>query len=235
MNWKEEWDFTKWELERALLGTSFRECSWYWKIVRLLGTVIVIIGVIVFLTAPQWGTSTYDVTQKLNAPAPMTGRKTLRAENNRVYVFGEEMCAVNVYSQDGTFLFCVRGERNQNGLAKFFLHENDIYIVSRMRNAVRFNENGDYLEITDESLIDEVNAGTVPSYAKAFTDGEIQYQAFLNKVYRIAGGQKTLFAETPLYLYYIHSPILGWISALLGALLRELPEKIYRRKSMNGT
>ena len=231
MKWKEEWDFTKWELKRALLGTSFHEFSWLWKSVHLIGTVILIIGIIVFLTAPQMGTSTYDVTEKLDTPAPMIGRKTLLAENNRVYVFGEAMCAVNVYCQDGTFLFCVRGERNQNGLATFFLHETDIYIISRMGNAVRFSENGDYLEITDESLIDYLDGDDYPPYVDTVTDGKIQYQAFLNKVYRIEGGQKIVFAETPLYLYYLKSPVLGLISSMLGGLLRALPNKIYKRKS----
>lgn len=234
MKWKEEWGFTKWEIKRALLGTSFHELNWLWRIISLIGTIIFVIGIIVFLTAPQMGTSTYDVTKKLEAPAPMIGRKTILVENNRVYVFGEEMCAVNVYSQDGTFLFCVRGERNQNGLAAFFLYETDIYIVSRKGNAVRFSENGDYLEITDESLIAELNVGDYPPYVDTATDGEIQYWASLNKVYRIAGGQKTVFAETPLYLYYFNSPVFGWISFALGGLLRELPGKIYKRKSRNG-
>lgn len=60
-----------------------------------------------FPLGPQWGRSTYDYTQTLTEPQPIC-KGQVQAENGRVYVFSEELCAVNAYTEEGDFLFCVR-------------------------------------------------------------------------------------------------------------------------------
>lgn len=142
---------------------------------------------------------------------------------------------MNVYEETGKFLFCVRSERNQNGLAVFFLHGTDIYLISRQGTTAHFNENGDYLGGAGDDLQAALEQIDSLPHADEATDGEVRYQAVRNKVYRIDGAQKTIFAQTPLASYCVHSPLFGLLLLLLGSLLQGLPRMICKWKNKRRT
>ena len=103
---------------------------------RILGGMLFLLGVISFLLGPQHGTSSYDYTQTLTNPQPICGGK-IQAGNGRIYLFNEELCSVNVYAENGDFIFCVRGSRFQNGLATFNVIE-DLGIFIEGRNHILY-------------------------------------------------------------------------------------------------
>ena len=265
------------------------------KMLIMIGKILAVIGVVVFITSRQNGTSHYDYTETLSQPQPMSGHTTLLAENDRVYVFSEAMSAVNVYEESGAFLFCVRGERNQNGIGEMFLFGTDIYIVSRNDVIFRFDENGTYLGRADRDWLydqndqkmmslyvatggvhktpvffddtgvwhyawyDDIQARMLFYYdgvrlkelgevepmkngriamndclyadsSYSITDENVAYNVLSNQVYQVVGNEETVFAETPLYQYYMKSPTLGWITGLLGTIMIALGTKLYKQK-----
>lgn len=238
--------FELWKLTRAVFGARFNGRAFLRKAMDVLGTIMLLVGIAVFLTAQHWGTSSYDYTVKLDEPQPITGGSTLIAANDRVYVFSERMCAVNVYCVSGEFLFCVRGAREQNGKAYMSLSGTDINIISRRHTPFRFDENGIYRGRRGNVLPDvrqmafevgrakegdtlpdaEIKGYTAAADKSVMAAGDAVYSIRLNKVYRTVSGDSSVFASTPLYLYYMKSPILGWLTALLGGLLRILSEKL---------
>lgn len=295
MKLRELFKFEMWRFATECLNKDFYEMSILCRLLTVLGSAMIVLGVTVFVTAPQWGTSSYNYTVKLEAPQPILSGSCLLAANDRVYVFSEEMCAVNVYGESGEFLFCVRGPRAQNGKAIMFLSGTDIYIVSRKHVLYRFDENGVYrgradgsslydshdqpvtaLYITkggehvqpayfDDSGIwyyawyDDVGRilfysdgttveriGPVERDGKLFVvkmenciyaessycvaDGGAAYSAWVNKVYQTTDSGTTVFAQTSLYLYYIKSAGLGWLTMVLGMLFKHLAEKLFQRK-----
>lgn len=114
-------------------------------LLRLLGCLLFLLGVVSFFLGPQHGTSSYDYTQTLTEPQPICGSR-LQTGNGKIYLFNEELCAVNVYTKDGDFLFCVRGSRFQNGRADFAVVEDlGIFIEGRNHVLYRFDDqNGAY-------------------------------------------------------------------------------------------
>ena len=115
------------------------------KVRLILGLILMVVGTLGFLTAGQSGTSDYDVTQRLEEPQFLGGGATILAENGRLYVFNEEMCSVNVFTQEGDFLFCVRGSRFQNGKATMFMRGGNIYIEGRDHTLYLFDSEGNYV------------------------------------------------------------------------------------------
>lgn len=229
MTFSELCKFGFWRIVTVLFGWDFYERPVLSKVLIVVGKPLVLVGVIVFATAPQWGTSSYDYTVKLDEPQPILSDSRLLAANDRVYVFVEEMCAVNVYEENGTFLFCVRGPRNQNGKAHMFLSGTDIYIITRRYELLRFDGDGDYCGKAENPY----PAGTEDRvYAEkdyAETD-EAFYWARLNTIQRTSHGGTQVFAKTPLYLYYIKSAGLGWLTLVFGLLLEYLADKLFKRK-----
>lgn len=289
MTLKELWSFGVWKFVGTFFSKDFYTMPMLCKIINVLGTILMAVGVAVFLTASQRGTSNYDYTVKLNAPQPILGGTTLLAENNRIYVFIEEMCAVNVYDENGEFLFCVRGQRNQNGKARMFLYGTDIYIEARNHVIFRFDENGAYCGKADlHDLYDSNDEPSIPvrilkgsravgpvyfddggiwyrvqdnngDYVLLYIDktavykiepeqeaelldgriyaakhsvenGDTGFAVYINKVYKKTDAGSYVFASTPLYLYYIKSTKLGWVTGVVGMLLRILAENLSKRK-----
>lgn len=216
------WKFRLWALGRSVFGGKFSGMTILWKSVDILGTIMSVVGLIIFLTAPQWGESNYDYTVKLDTPQPITSGSTLIAANDRVYVFSEKLCAVNVYRESGEFLFCVRGVRNQNGQAHLFLSGTDINIISRRHVLFCFDENGNYRGKRDG----EITGYTFAADKSTMAAEDAVYSVRLNRVYRTTSNGSAVFASTPLYLYYIKSPLLGWLTLALGTLFRRLAEKL---------
>lgn len=239
------WKFRLWALGRSVFRGKFSGMTILWKSVDILGTIMSVVGLIIFLTAPQWGESNYDYTVKLDTPQPITSGSTLIAANDRVYVFSEKLCAVNVYRESGEFLFCVRGVRNQNGKAHLFLSGTDINIISRRHVLFRFDENGNYRGKRDNVHPDaqrmtflvgqdkdgdtlpaaEIKGYTFAADKSTMAAEDAVYSVRLNRVYRTTSSGSAVFASTPLYLYYIKSPLLGWLTLVLGMLFRKLAEK----------
>ncbi len=124
------------------------------NLLRLLGGLLFLLGVVSFLLGPQHGTSSYDYTQTLTEPQPICGGR-LQTENGKIYLFNEELCSVNVYTENGDFLFCVRGSRFQNGQADFAVVEDlGIFIEGRNHVLYRFDEqNGAYRGRVENSAI----------------------------------------------------------------------------------
>lgn len=289
MNFRELCKFEVWRFAATIFGEKFYEMSILCRVLTVLGTAMTMIGVAVFVTAPQWGKSSYDYTVKLDAPQPILSDSRLLAANGRVYVFVEEMCAVNVYGESGKFEFCVRGPRCQNGKAQMFLSGTEIYIFSRDHTLYRFDENGTYSGKVDRfSLYDSHDQPVTPLYVPqggehiqpayfddsgvwyyswyddvgsvlffsdgktvetigpmqrskmegcvyaekryAASDGGAVYTARVNQIYRTTDSGAQVFAATPLYLYYIKSPGLGWLTLVVGKLSEYLAEKLSRRR-----
>lgn len=114
-------------------------------LIRAAAVLMMAAGAVSFLLGGQHGSSSYDYTQRLNEPQPICSGQ-VQAEGGRVYVFSEELCAVNAYTESGKFLFFVRGNRSQNGQSSFFVLEDlGIYIASRNHILYRFDEDGTYL------------------------------------------------------------------------------------------
>lgn len=193
-------------------------CRLLWS----LGSLMVPLGFAIFLTAPQWGVSDYDCTVRLDAPQPILSDTRLLAENGRLYVFIEELCAVNVYEESGEFLFCVRGQRCQNGKAQMFLSGTDICIVSRKHELFRFSEDGAWLGR-------QTFYETLPAAKREAESGGAVYSVRFNRIYRTSESGTSVFAQSPLYLYYIKSVWLGWLTAAAGMAFREVPERVWRR------
>ena len=282
MTFSELYKFGFWRVMTVFFGKDYYERPVLSKALIIVGKFLILIGTIVFVTAPQWGRSSYDYTVILSD-------SRLLAANGRVYVFVEEMCAVNVYEENGTFLFCVRGPRSQNGEARMFLSGTDIYIVTRYHDVIRFDENGTYRGTADmQYLYDShgqpvmtlyITEGGRSIHPDYFDDGGIWYYAWyddvghvyfhndgtnvevvdraaydavmeshtyaikdyaetneafywarLNTIRRITHGGIQVFAKTPLYLYYIKSGGLGWLTLVFGLLLKYLADKLFKRK-----
>lgn len=229
MAYSDLYKFGFWRVITVLFGEDFYEKPVLSKILIVVGKPLVLIGVIVFVTAPQRGTSSYDYTVKLDEPQPILFDSRPLAANGRVYVFVEDLCAVNVYEENGTFLFCVRGPRCQNGTASMFLSGTDINIITRRHELLRFDGNGTYCGKTENAYPAGTEGRVYAEKDYAETD-EAVYRARLNTIRRTTHDGTQVFAETPLYLYYIKSSGLGWLTIVFGALLQHLADRFFRRR-----
>ena len=134
-------------------------------LVQAAAVLMMAAGLVSFLLGPQYGSSSYDYTKRLSTPQPICSGQ-VQAEGGRVYVFSESLCAVNVYTESGTFLFCVRGNRFQNGQASFFVLEDlGIYIVSRDHILYRFDEAGAYRGRAEDGYLYDAD-GSIRETAK---------------------------------------------------------------------
>lgn len=114
---------------------------------RLLGGLLLMLGFAAFLFGiGRWGPKNDDDPVPLTDPQPICLGAGVQAAGGRLYVFSEALCAVNVYTEDGDFLFAVRSERNQSGNATAHVIEHvGVFIEGRNHTLYRFDEtNGLY-------------------------------------------------------------------------------------------
>lgn len=134
------------------------------------------------------GSQNDDDTLPLTEPQPICPGAGVQAAGSRLYVFSEALCAVNVYTEDGDFLFAVRSEQNRSGDATAHVIERvSIFIEGRHHTLYRFTETdgwyGGRAETTPSGLgmilyaADGTERAYCPGTVLFFTDDGYCYRA----------------------------------------------------------
>lgn len=110
-----------------------------------IGAVIMAFGIIMFIGNMQMGTQEIDYTMPNTNFITLDGATSVVKYNDRLYVFTEQNCAVDVFDMSGNFLYANQVLIHQNGMAQYYLVNDNLYISDRNNDLYRYDLNGKFL------------------------------------------------------------------------------------------
>lgn len=110
-----------------------------------IGAVIMAFGIIMFIGNMQMGTQEIDYTKPSTEFITLDGATSVVKYNDRLYAFTEQNCAVDVFDMNGNFLYANQVLIHQNGMAQYYLVNDNLYISDRNNDLYRYDLNGKFL------------------------------------------------------------------------------------------
>lgn len=110
-----------------------------------IGALITAFGIIMFLGNLQMGTQEIDYTMPNTSFITLDGATSVVKYNDRLYAFTEQNCAVDVFDMDGNFIYANQVLIHQNGMAQYYLVNDNLYISDRNNDLYRYDLNGKFL------------------------------------------------------------------------------------------
>ncbi len=110
-----------------------------------IGMIITVFGAVLFISNMQFGTKNVNYTEPSSEIVPLDGFTKVMEYDDKLFVFTEQNCAVDVFDKEGKFLYANQVPVDQNGSADMYIKNNHVYIFDKVYNLYRYDMQGNFL------------------------------------------------------------------------------------------